>query len=175
MRAFLLTGLVGVTVLLAPLPVKAFKSEKDFFQGEQAARRGDIDGAFMHFRSVVMGEAEQLYYGQALFAVGEYYYLKGVYTEAVKSFTQFVKNDPRSEARIFALAYLMKIAEFQERDSLAEILRHQIATFRQVSLLFRDSREFEYLSCLQRNLKVVYYIDKVEFYVNEELFTRIPY
>jgi len=41
--------------------------------------------------------------------------------------------------------------------------------------LFRDFKEYSYVSALMREHKAVYYIDKIEFFVDEKLFSEIYY
>jgi outer membrane protein assembly factor BamD (BamD/ComL family) len=155
--------------------VHASEAKKNYALGVQGARHQDYDAAFMYFRAVLREPVEEPCRQEALFATGEYYYLKGIYTEAQRTFLEYLTAYPSSVNRIFALAYLFRIAEKNGRRELASRIGRQIVTMRQVSLLFRESKEYKYVSALQRVLKVVYYIDKVEFYDHEELFARIPY
>lgn len=150
-------------------------SRQSYALAVRAARQHDYDAAFMYFRAVLREPVTELYREQALFATGEYYYLKGIHTEARRVFADYLKQYPSEAKRIFALAYLLALAQETGQTELAERISHQIITMQQVSLLFRETKEYEAVSALQRNLKVVYYIDKVEFYADQELFQSIPY
>lgn len=169
--AVLVVGLLSLHVAFA----LANEEKRCYKLGVAASRRGDTDAAFMYFREVVRGSVNSPYYDEALFATGEYYFLHHILHEASAAFSRFLELYPDNPNRIFALAYLLKIAQEKNEPYLAARVRHQIVTMQQVSLLFRDSKQYEYTSCLTRNLKVIYYIDKVEFYANGELFTTIPY
>jgi hypothetical protein len=112
---------------------------------------------------------------EALFATAEYYFLLGDFTDARPGFIKFISEYPDSKAKPFALVYLIKIAEKQAQESLAESLRKQIITSQQLVLLFRDFKESQYLSPLYRRHKAVHFIDKIEFYIDGELFAQISY
>jgi hypothetical protein len=56
-----------------------------------------------------------------------------------------------------------------------EEYRNKAASFRQLTFIFNDKKSFNFLSGFQRNHKLVYYINKVDLYVNGELFTEVPF
>ncbi len=49
------------------------------------------------------------------------------------------------------------------------------AGFRQLTFIFNDKKSYKFISGFQRQHKLVYYINKVELYVNGELFTEVPF
>jgi len=140
-----------------------------------AARMEEYDAAFLSFRDLLENYPESRYASRSLFAVGEYYFLNGNYREAAPIFLELVNDDPEAKNAVFCLAYLLKIAQNNEDQELIAKLEHAIVTFHQLSLVFRESKQFSYRSSLSRRHKVIYYIDKVEFYVNGELFAQISY
>lgn len=141
----------------------------------EAIKSGDIDFAFLYFHSLLTNYPESKYTQEALFATGEYYFLIADYRDAAAAFIRFVGDYPNSKAKPFALAYLLKIAEKGSQESLVKNLENKIATLQRLSLLFRKFKEYKYRSPLYRKHRVIYYVDKVEFYIDGQLFAKISY
>lgn len=139
----------------------------------KAAQCGNIDFAFLYFSSLLDKCPDSKLAEKALFGTAEYYYLIGDYTDASQSFTQFISKYPDSRARLFALVYLLKICQAKEKEDFVKKLRKEIITFKQQSFLFRVFKKYQYRSPLYKHHKAIYYIDKVEFYIDEKLFTKI--
>lgn len=139
------------------------------------ARSGNKDTAFMYFRSFLVNYPDSRYARDALFATGEYYFLISDYADSARAFTRYLDDYPDSPCVSFALAYLLKIAEKRGEEALVGDLKKKIATLRQMSFLFRESKEYKYRSALFRKHKAVYYIDRAEFYIDGELFAKISY
>ena len=167
--------IIALFIFLLPCKGYTQKSGDLYSEGVNAARSGDLDFAFMHFRGLLTAVGESIFSEGALFAVGEYYFLVADYYDAYQTFDRFVKDYPDSPARIFALAYLLEITRKQERKDIIKNLEKAIVTFQQLSLVFSDFKTHTYLSPLSKNYRVIYFIDRVEFYIDEKLFTKISY
>ncbi len=141
----------------------------------EAVKSKDHDLAFMYFRTLLSDPLAAKYREQALFACAEYHFLANAYSQAVSFFSRFIDEYPDSPALPFALAYLLKIAEKEGNASLAETLKKQIVSSERLILLFKDSKKSKFFSPFLRKHRVSYYIDKVEFYVDGEIFEKIPY
>ena len=146
-----------------------------YSEAVKAARAGEINFAFMYFRGILTSYPESKYREDALFANAEYYFSIADYYDAIQSFIKFLNDYPDSKGKPFALAYLLKIAQIQGRDSLAQDLENNLVNLQRLSLMFRNSKEYKYRSPLYRNLNLIYYIDKIEFYVDKELVAKISY
>lgn len=146
-----------------------------YYQGLRAARAGETEAAFLRFYRITNLFPESKFLENSLFAAGEYYSLVGDSYDAARMFIRFIKDYPESNARIFALAYLLKIAAKQGQDDTVKSLGKEIVILNRVSLLFRDFKEYEYVSPLYMEYKVIYFIDKVKFYLDGKLFTEISY
>jgi len=155
--------------------VNAQEEAELYSMAASAVRSKDFNTAFMHFRLLLENYPESKYREKVLFALGEYYFLVGDYSDAVGAFVSFINDYPNSKGRQFALVYLLKIAQSRGEESLAKTLEEKIITFRQLTLLFSNFKEYRYRSPLRRQHKVIYYIDKVEFYVDKEFFAKISY
>ncbi|MBU0709544.1 MAG: hypothetical protein KJ793_02405 [Candidatus Omnitrophica bacterium] len=139
------------------------------------AKAGNVGAAFMYFHSLLTRYPDSQYREEALFALGEYYFLTSNSSDAVSNFVALVDEFPDFEGKIFALVYLFKIAERANEKSMAQGLEKDIVTFKRLILLFKDYKEYKYLSPLHREHKLVYFIDKIEAYVDGELLAQIPY
>ncbi|MDD5347548.1 MAG: outer membrane protein assembly factor BamD [Candidatus Omnitrophica bacterium] len=141
----------------------------------EEVKHGNPDFAFLQFRELLDNFPDSKYAERSLFAVGEYYFQKTNFREASSTFFEFIDKYPDSPAVIFALSYLLQVSQAHNDAAAIEQLTKTIVTFHRLSLVFRNSQEYTYRSALLRKHRVIYYIDKVEFYINGELFAQIPY
>jgi len=153
----------------------AAQDKKIYLDALKKARSGDLNFAFMDLSTLLERYPDSEYREETLFAVGEYYYLIRDYKDSASIFIRFINEYPQSKAKPFALVYLLKIAESQQEDEFIKGLEKYVMGIRQSIFLFKDFKEYEYVSSLLREHKAVYYIDKVEFYIQGELFAKISY
>ena len=106
---------------------------------------------------------------------GEYYFLLPDYDQSASAFQTFVQEFPDSNGKLFAWVHLLKIAQIQKDEALTKNLEKEIINFKQLSLVFRDFQEYRYQSSLGRKYRAVFQIDKIEFYVQGEMFAQIRY
>lgn len=141
----------------------------------QAAEKGDLDFAFMRYRTIVLEYPKSVYRPRALFAQGEYFFDQHNYEESSRAFQEFIRDYPESDANLFALVYLLKIAESRQENDSAQDLIKDIVNLKQISLIFRDYKEYEFLSPLNRKCKAIFHIDTIEFYSEDRLFAKISF
>lgn len=142
----------------------------------KSVRNNDLDFAFMYMRSIISKFPDSKHAPQALFGLGEYYFNTSNYPASIGAFKEFARKYPDSKARPFALAYLLKMAKkLNARQESIKGLQKEIVAFQQVSLLFRDFKELEYNSIFGRSYKLIYFIDKFEFYIDGEIFEKNAY
>jgi tetratricopeptide (TPR) repeat protein len=141
----------------------------------EEARGGNPDFAFLHYHSLLKGDAASPYYKDALFAVGEYYFLAGDYADSRTVFIRLMQQDPRGAAVPFAAAFLLKIDPRSRGEYDDDTLKKKIIEYKQLSLLFSDFKEYHYDSPLRNRYKAVYFIDRVEFYSNGKLFETFSF
>lgn len=158
-------------------PCKGYSRQDSelYCQGIKAARLGKADFAFMYFRMLLADFPESEFTEKALFAVGEYYFSLGDYQDAFRVFARFANSYPQSKARLFASAYYLELARKDEKKQLAKEIEKEIIVYQQLSFLFRDFKEYKYKSLLFNSYTALYFINRIEFYINEELFTKILY
>ena len=139
------------------------------------AKAGQDHFAFMHYNELLRNYPMSEYREQALFAIGEYYFRMPDFQEAAEAFQTFLKDYPDSEEKLYALAYLLNIANKDKIELSVQSLEKQIINLQQVSFVFRESKEVSYRSPLNQHYKTVIHIDKIEFYVEGELFAKVSY
>ena len=155
--------------------VKASEADLEWKEAIGFAKQGENDFAFMDFQTILDDYPHSRYCLAAAFAQGEYYFLQNNLQMASDAFKNFYAQYPQHEEALIALAYLFQIAKIQKNPDDMEKYRDKAASFRQLTFIFNDKKSFKFLSGFQRKHKLVYYINKVELYVNDELFTEIPF
>ncbi|MFH1655069.1 MAG: tetratricopeptide repeat protein [Candidatus Omnitrophota bacterium] len=147
-----------------------------YYRGVNLARRGKADEAYGYFHMVLNNfDKSDRFVENALFGIGEYYFSIGARYEARETFRKVVDEYSESISALLALGYLSKIAKAEGKQESIESIKKEIISFKQVSLLFRDSEEFDFLSAMRKDYKAVYFIDKVEIYIDGEIFEEIPF
>lgn len=141
----------------------------------ESAKRGDFNTAFMLFHNILTDNSGSGYYTKALFAAGEYYFSQNDYYDATKAFIDFINDSADYNGNLFALVYLLKIAQAQKNDSGAENLKNKIVNLRELVLVFSDYKEYKFVSPMGKKYILRYYIDKAQCYIGKELFADIPY
>jgi hypothetical protein len=155
--------------------VKASEADLEWKEAIGLAKQGDNDFAFMDFQTLLDDCPHSTYCLPAEFAQGEYYFLQSNWQMASDEFENFYTQFPRNQEALIALAYLFQIAKIQKNQDEMNKYRSEAASFRQLTFIFNDKKSFRFLSGFQRRHKLVYYINKVELYVNGRLFTEIPF
>jgi outer membrane protein assembly factor BamD (BamD/ComL family) len=168
-------SIIVFLIILYPLTGYSTEDACLYRDGIKAMRNGDIDTAFMNFHLLLNTNPNSSFAHDCLLALGDYYFSNNAHSDACHIFEQFMDQFPESEAKIFVFAYLLEIAAREKNEELIKNLKKEIITFMQISLLFRDFKEYKYSPSYSKNYKAVYFIDKIEFYVDEVLFTKIYY
>jgi len=141
----------------------------------QEAKAGNREFSFIQLNALVRTYPESKYLENSLFVIGEYYFQDKNFADAADTFSQILEKFPDSKSTVFTMVYLLKIAQERGAEGLAANLEKAIATFHKLSLVFRNSKVFIYRSASRNKYKAEYYIDKVEFYKDGELFAQVSY
>ena len=155
--------------------VKASEADLEWQDAVESAKLGEYDFAFMDFHTIPEFYPESRWAMPAEFAQGEYYFLGNDLQLACDTFENFYARYPQHQEALIALVYLYKIAQIQNRPDDMKAYLHKIASFRQITFIFNDKKFFKFLSGFQRKHMLVYYINKVELYVNGTLFTEVHF
>ncbi len=165
--SLLLQGFLWVTC------VEASEADLEWNEAVGLAKQGENDFAFMAFRGVLDDCPSSPHCLAAAFAQGEYYFLQNNLSLASDEFKDFYAKYPQHQEALIALIYLIKIAQLQQHPDDMKEYRSKAASFRQLIFIFNDKKYFKFLSGFQRKHQLVYYINKVELYVNGQLFTKV--
>jgi tetratricopeptide (TPR) repeat protein len=133
----------------------------------------EIDYLFMHYRENLRDHKGQP--DNAIFAMGEYYFLMKDFHDAEEYFNKYLSNGKNRSQKLFSYAYLLKIAESQGQKNLAKKLAKEMTGFRKNVFIFSKSKQESLRSPLKRLHKIIYSIDKVEVYVEGELLAKVIY
>ena len=155
--------------------VKASEADLQWKEAVGFAKQEEYDFAFMDFKTILDNSPDSHYCLAAEFAQGEYYFLQNNLKMASDQFENFYTKYPGHEEALVALAYLFQIAKMQEHADDMKKYRNMAATFRQLTFIFNDKKSYKFISGFQRQHKLVYYINKVDLYVNGELFTEVHF
>ncbi len=164
--------IVLISIIAFAASVYAQEDADLFFSAKQSVKDGNRDFAFMQFHSLLRLSTSSLYHQDALFATGEYYFEMANYYDAYISFSKFIELYPKSDALPFAVVYLLKMEQMHSPASEYD-LKKKVITFKQISLLFSEYKEYPYESPLGTKYKAIYFIDRVEVYINEALFETV--
>ena len=154
--------------------VKASEADLQWNQAIEFAKQGEYDFAFMNFHTILEAYPDSRYFPLCQFAQAEYYFLQNNLEMASDEFKKFYVKFPRRQEALAALAYLYKIAQIQQNHQEMKEYRNKVAAFRQLTFIFNDKKLFKFRSGNLREHKLVYYINKVDLYVNGKLFAEVP-
>lgn len=167
--------LLGLLLLVPLQTVCAAEDAELFGDGCAAGRAGEYSAAYVYFSQIIVLHPDSKYMERALFSFGETNYAMKNYREAADAFSKSAKDHPDSKAKVFALAYLVRLSRQAEKEDLAKAWGKEIVASERLSLIFRDSKEYNFRSSLGKRYKAVYFIDKVEFYVDGQELATISY
>jgi tetratricopeptide (TPR) repeat protein len=160
--------------LLVPC-VKASDADLEWKEALTLAKQGESDFAFMGFQTIVQLYPDSRYMLPAQFAEGEYYFQQNNYQMATETFESFCTQYPKREETLIALAYLFKIAQIQGNPDAIKNYHNKVASFHQLAFVFNENKSFSFLSGFGHKHKLVFTIDKVELYVDDQLFTKVHF
>ena len=142
---------------------------------KRAAKAGQVDFAFMHYKTILVTAPESPYKDDALFAMGEYYFALSNYDEAEVYFKRYLLTEGTANGKLFAKAYLLKILEMKNSIDDAENLEEDILGSRNHTFIFRSHKDYKFVSPLGKMHKAIFAIDQVAFYTEGELIAEISY
>jgi hypothetical protein len=155
--------------------VKASEADLEWKEAIGLAKEGQNDFAFLNFRSILADFPQSRYAPNAGFAQGEYYYLKNDLKTAAAEFRGFYAQFPGHDESLIALIYLYKIAQIEKNPKAIKEYQKRVASFRQLTFIFNEKKYFKFVSGFQHRHKLVYSINKMELYVDDKLFTEVPF
>lgn len=148
-----------------------------FNEAKRSAQKGDLDFAYIGFDTILRLYPESKYFMPSLFSIGEYYYQRGNKRQAEKTFKKFtaLSDKETSKALPFAYAYLLKLSNKNKDSFERQNLIKNIVSLKRISLFFREFQEYEYESSTGKFYQIIYFIDRVKIYIDEELFLEVSF
>jgi len=146
-----------------------------YLQAQEMVRNGDLDQAFMYFRSITEQSSDPEYIRRALFSLAEYYYLVGDSYDASRRFLEFVEIYPEATETFLAYIYLWQIAHHEQKYEQAEQFKTKLVSMQQLNLIFREFKKIDYTSGFLKKYRLFFYIDRLELYIHEELFAELSF
>src|SRR3989338_1599421 len=107
------------------------------------------------------------------FAIGEYYFKIHALGEAKKTFSEYLDKNPIGISTFLANVYLYKIALALNKHPDAEKIKKEIFN-QQFVLLFDQYKTLPLYKSLNKNqYEVRYFVDKIDIFLNGEVFEQI--
>ncbi len=162
-------------VLFSNLPASAESNSSLIHRASKEIKKGQIEFALMRYRAILRKGSQSKYADKALFALGEYFFVHSNYEYANNFFKQYIDLQNDNNGKLFALAYLLKIAQSQNDQKLTKNLEKEIKILYPQSFIFRKIKEYKFNSPLNRKHKAVYSIDHIEFEIEDMELAKITY
>lgn len=131
------------------------------------------DFLFMQCRKIARESPKSDKGLEALFAMGEYYFLMGDYTHAKECFEEFLQLGKDKYQKLFTYVFLIKIAESQADNKSSKQLLKDLMVLQKNFFVFKKSKQFTFKSPLNLRHRIVYSIEKTEFYVEGDRLAEI--
>ena len=141
----------------------------------EEVNQGAYDFAYMDFRTILETSPDSPYALRSQFALGEYFFIEKNLPLAAGEFKNFCSLYPHREEALIALVYLFKMAQMENKSGVMKKYRSQIASFGQHNFIFNEKKSFKFKSAFQRRYRLITSLNKVELYVNNQLFTEVSF
>lgn len=139
----------------------------------EEAKSGNIDFAFMNLKNYLQEYPNSIHAAKIKFAIIEYYFQIKNYRNTIDELIKYIVDYPREKSSIFAQVILYKtLLDYKGESPLIERLKENFFS-KPVFLIFSDSKTKSYKSILNNNYRIVDYVNRIEFYKNNELFLEI--
>ncbi len=157
------------------LPGRCASPRELYEIADRKAVAGQPDFAFMYFRTLLRDFPDSELAQPALFAQGEYYFSFPDYDRCVASFETYTEKYPDAQDKLFALAYLLKIARIRSQAGRVQRFEKEIISLKQLGLVFSEFKEYATRTPLHKDFKAVFHIDQITFFLQGDIFEEIRY
>jgi tetratricopeptide (TPR) repeat protein len=137
------------------------------------SKSANIYFSLMKFKEYLKEFPDSPYSRVVKFAISEYYFEINDYRDAMRQLKEYIEEYPQDRSAVFAKALLYRIISGYMIDpELKEKIKEEFFS-KSIFLIFSGSKMKSYKSILNNTYKIVDYIDKIEFYKNNELLIEI--
>ena len=174
-------GFINLGFFLIVTAVGAVQSDSEsarqrMAQAQRYLAEGEIDFAFMEFRTLLEESPESPAARDATFAIGEYHLRQHNNREAKEAFQKFIEVSEEGIPQLIAYVYLLQCAHSLEDTSLVQELEHHLKeqlSLKKLFLAFEETRVQEWISPLGNKFELREFVDRMEITQNGALFYAI--
>ena len=127
---------------------------------------------FLNFRTNLRSDISKKEKAKIDFAMAEYYFKLKDYSDAQRAFGEYVANNPQGISALLANVYLCKLAELYGKGSKAMDIKKDMFKD-QFILLFDKFKVLNYVSLNENQYAIHYFVDRIEIYLNGDIFEQI--
>ena len=151
---------------------------KEYLEAVNFCKKGENEFGLLKFKQVIEKYPDTPWARKSIFSAAEIYVGLNGYHDAVKLWIRYMSDYPDNKETMLAKVYLivtmtrMKGPSEVEAKQFLEQLKKQIFSS-PVFLGFAEYKKYEYESAIKNKYELLEYVDKIEVYLNEELFYKI--
>lgn len=127
---------------------------------------------FMSLRAKLHNTAKASEKKAITFAIAEYYFKTNSLVDAKREFETYARQDSGSITDFLARVYLYKIAKARKNEIRMIDLKKEIFKD-QFILLFDQYKTKQYVSLLGSKYEIRYFVDKIEVFLNGDIFEQV--
>ena len=127
---------------------------------------------FMELRAKMQGRLRSQEKSKIEFSIAEYYYRVKSMSDAKRAFEAFAEKEKIDMSNLLANVYLIKIAQYSHQDDQIEIIKKRVFQD-QFILLFEKYKTLKYVSSFDNEYTIQYFVDKIDIYLNGQLFHAV--
>lgn len=145
------------------------------YAGEPKTRKGDADKdlkKFMQLRTKLQSSAKEREKKELSFAIAEYYFKNNDFFDAQRAFEEYTRENQTGITSFLAQVYLYKLAvKKNDENKIADIKKEIFKD--QFVLLFHQYKTQRYVSLFDNRYEVHYFVDRIEIFLNGDIFEQI--
>ena len=130
------------------------------------------DQKFLNWHARLLDKINDKERQNILFAVSEYFFSEKDYSDAQRTLREFISKSPVNISTLLANVYLYKIAKFYGHEAELAAITKDLFQDRFV-LLFDKFKKINHTSLWKNKYEVRYFRDRIEVFLNGELFEEI--
>ncbi len=142
-------------------------------------REGKYEKALIYLRSMRRETQDPKRLAEIQFGIGECFFYQRAYFESLDAFRQHLKDCPEHKTAVFVKMYLAKTLSLLKTNTQeGEALKKEVEEFLYsvpLFLAFKECRKKSYKSIVGNVYELHEYVNRVEIYLNGEVFFKIKH
>ena len=127
---------------------------------------------FLHLRGRLQDRISGTERSRVNFAIAEYYFKVNDLIDTKSAFEGYVKENPIGITTLLANVYLYKMAQLENNQAKIAALKKEMFK-EQFILLFNKYKILSYTSLYGNKYEVHYFVDRIEIFLNGDIFERV--